>query len=355
MIRKTILSVILFFVAISLFSYDIEQVSVTFIDTSRNNREIPTQIFIPTGNESRFDTGQREDMFPFIVFGHGWLSSYSTYQSVWEALVPLGWIIAFPTTEGGLFPNHQNFAQDLAFLSYAIPVENENPNSPLFEQVKPLSIVMGHSMGGGCSIMAASYENNFVAMVTLAAASTTAALNAASETLLPSLTFSGTSDWITPPETNQIPLYNNLSSIYKAYISFNEVNHSGIYNNDSVFALIDKWLNYFASDDSSFITEMEYMLNSLENNAILTFLLEYTLQTPQELHIEIEGESLIISWQRVLFTDLFIVEVSDSVDGEFIDISTGQGEFTEYENRVSWTTNLDDNESLLLFRVRSIR
>ena len=355
MIDKTFLSVMLLGVAISLFSYDIEQVSITFVDTDRNNREIPAQIFIPVDNELLYNGGQREGIFPFIVFGQGWLSSYSTYQSVWEALVPLGWIIAFPTTEGGLFPNHQNFAMDLAFLSYAIPAENENLNSPLFELVKPLSIVMGHSMGGGCSIMAASYDNDFVSMITLAAASSTEALNAASEVVLPSLTFSGTSDWMTPPQSHQIPLFNNLSSIYKGFVSLNDVNHSGIYNNSYVFELTGEWLSYFATGDMTHVEELENMLDLYETEDILTYTIEFTLQAPQGLQIFLVNTAITLSWQKVLFAYNYIVEAAESFDGVFIDVSTGQNEFTEFDSRISWTTDLVADEPILLFRVKSIR
>lgn len=273
MINKTILIVVCSLFLSSLFSYGIEQISITFVDHERDNRQIPTQIFLPVEDEPGV---REENSFPFIVFGHGWISPYSLYQQVWEALVPQGWIMVFPTTEGGLFPNHQEFALDIAFLSHALPLANEDPASALFEKVDSLSVAMGHSMGGGCSILAASGHHNFSSVVTLAAAATTnpSAIDAAGEVLLPSLTFAGTSDTITPPANHQLPIYQNLASVYKGYISLNNVGHLAIYANQTVFSLIGYWLGFIQSGELHDLMVFEDLLEFYLNEEILTYLIE---------------------------------------------------------------------------------
>ncbi len=263
----------------SFYRDEVEQISITFIDENRDNREITAEIFLPDADG---DLNITETGLPFIVFGHGWLTPYTAYQTLWETLVPTGWIMAFPTTEGGLFPSHEDFALDLAFLSFALPLASTDPQSPLFDLVDSLSIVMGHSMGGGCSILAASYENDYSSVVTLAAAATTnpSAIDAAEEVEIPSLTFAGTSDNVTPPQSNQIPLYNHLASIYKGYISLNDVTHFNIYSNDIVFNLLEPWLNYFLTQDPDFIDDFEDLLALYEADEMLTYMIEGNITQP---------------------------------------------------------------------------
>ena len=50
---KLIFFCLVFICIAELYSYGIQQVSITFIDPDRNNRHIPTQIFIPVENESQ--------------------------------------------------------------------------------------------------------------------------------------------------------------------------------------------------------------------------------------------------------------------------------------------------------------
>jgi hypothetical protein len=267
------LILLVFVFTFDLFSYEMQQVSITFIDEDRDNRPVSTEIFFPVNGEEDFSDNSS---FPFIVFGHGWISPYSLYQDLWEALVPQGWIMAFPTTEGGLFPNHQNFALDLAFLSFELSAANNDPGSPLFGMVDSLSVVMGHSMGGGCSILAAAGQHNFSSVVTLAAAASTnpPAIDAAAGVYLPSLTFAGTSDSITPPASNQLPLYNNLASVYKGYVSMNGVGHLGIYSNVQVFTLISKWLDFILHGESYHLNGFEDLLIAYQNEELLTYMIE---------------------------------------------------------------------------------
>lgn len=352
---KTIAVLIFIFAmaGINLFPYGIEQITVTFIDTDRGNRQIPTQIFIPVDNESTLESDNREELFPFIVFGHGWTQSYSVYQSVWEALVPLGWIMVFPTTEGGLFPSHHNFALDLAFLSFALPAAGSDIAFPLYNLVDSLSVVMGHSMGGGCSIVAASYENNFSSVVTFAAAETTpSAIDAAAGIEMPSITFSGTSDWVTPPESHQIPIYNNLGSAYKSFVSLNGVGHSGIYNNDTVFSLLEPWLSFMITYDMGFITEFEDLLDFYDNEELLTYLIELTLVPPQELTALIDNGFLILSWEKILFASHYVIQSSQNINDEFVDVSQ-EGIFGETGERAFWAVELLENEPYRFFKIQS--
>lgn len=93
--------------------------SVTFTDPARNNRSIATEIYYPadvSGNNVPVTTAV-QDRFPVLIFGHGFTMTWSAYENIWTALAPQGFILAFPKTEGSLFPSHSAFGTDLAFVA----------------------------------------------------------------------------------------------------------------------------------------------------------------------------------------------------------------------------------------------
>ena len=97
--------------------------TITFADPSRTGgfgsgggtgRQIQTEIYYPaatTGDDVPI-TGSN---YPVIVFGHGFVMVWSAYQNIWEALVPQGYIVAFPRTEGGLPPSHQEWFHQITY------------------------------------------------------------------------------------------------------------------------------------------------------------------------------------------------------------------------------------------------
>jgi hypothetical protein len=75
-------------------------------------------------------------------------------------------------------------------------------------------------MGGGAAFLAAGLDSTIKTLATLAPAETNpSAINAASNISLPSLIMAGGNDCVTPPATNQIPMYDSLQSNCKSYIS----------------------------------------------------------------------------------------------------------------------------------------
>ena len=207
--------------------YAIGQTETAFYDPDRNDRPVPTRIFYPANsNGSGVPVASGE--FPVIAFGHGFIMVYSAYQYLWEALVPEGYIIAFPTTEGSAIPapDHLAFGLDLRFLIDKLKSEGENPTSLFYTHVADSSAVMGHSMGGGASFLACENFTGISTMVTMAAAETNpSAIQAAQNVTIPALLFSGTYDCVTPPPNHQEPMYNNLSSYCKTHISITGGGH----------------------------------------------------------------------------------------------------------------------------------
>lgn len=192
--------------------------SLTYNDPARA-RDIANEIYYPAvsaGNNTDVAAGQ----FPVIVFGHGFMMGYDAYAYLKDAIVPLGYIISFPTTEGGASPVHGDFGTDLAFIINKLKSEGSNGASPFYNHVSATSAVMGHSMGGGASFLACM--NNIVptCMITFAAANTTpSSITASQNVTVPSLVISGSVDCVAPPAANQTPMYDSLASTCKVFLS----------------------------------------------------------------------------------------------------------------------------------------
>jgi len=200
-------------------SFQIGHKQQTFVDASRSNRNITTEIYYPSataGNNVSIASGQ----FPVLIFGHGFVMVWSAYAPIWNALVPSGFIMVFPTTETGIFPSHTNFGKDIAYLVGAMKAEGTNSSSAFFGAVTNTSAAMGHSMGGGAAFLSVQYDSSITALATLAAANTNpSSIAAAAGITIPSIVIAGTNDCVTPPAQHQLPMYNSLSSPCKTYIS----------------------------------------------------------------------------------------------------------------------------------------
>ena len=258
-----------------IYSYQVNQYNTVFIDESRNDRSISTDIHYPSGEGEA-------TQFPYIIFGHGWLMNASNYQSLADSLVTHGWIVAFPGTETGFVPSHEDFALDLSFLSTAMLEEDSNEASPLYNQINPISVVMGHSMGGGSSVLAQGVSGNFSSIITFAAAETDpSAISHAELVTCPSITFIAENDNIAPPSTNQLPIYNALNSGYKAQIILNGESHLGITSNSLLTEILLPFLNYIYTEDYSFINIFENVL--FNNDDQLDWGVEISNETDEEL------------------------------------------------------------------------
>jgi alpha-beta hydrolase superfamily lysophospholipase len=202
-----------FMVSIFAQEYEIENFTKTFTDSDRGNRRVTAKIYYPKQQSNSIEN------YPVIVFGHGFVMNYAAYENFFDTLVSKGYIVAFVTTEGSVFANHRAYSEDLAFMVNEVKNEANNNSSPIFNLVGNSTALLGHSMGGGAAIVAASMvEVN--TLVTFAPAklrfnTTTPATQVFTE----SLVFSGSADGVTKPNENHIPLYNSLGSNCKYFIS----------------------------------------------------------------------------------------------------------------------------------------
>ena len=199
--------------------------TVTFADPARGNRPIPSEIYYPAlvaGENTPVSAG----VFPVTVFGHGFQMGFDSYVYFKNSMVPDGYIVVFPKTENSLTPSHAEYGADLAFLVVQMKSEGMNPASPFFQHIDSTSAIMGHSMGGGASFLGCKNNSIPTVMVTWAAAETTpSAIAAARNITIPSLVFAADKDCITPPASNQIPMYDSLASGCKVFINIKGGGH----------------------------------------------------------------------------------------------------------------------------------
>ena len=197
----------------------------TFIDASRSNRTIDTEIYYPA-NTAGDNVPMANGTFPTLVFGHGFVMTWNSYDYLWNGIVPEGYILVFPKSEGSFSPSHTDFGKDIAFLVDAMKLEGLNQSSTFYDAVSDKSAAMGHSMGGGSAFLSIQYNNSITALATLAAAVTNpSSVSAASGIQIPSLTIAGANDCIAPTANHQTPMYSALASSCKTYINIMGASH----------------------------------------------------------------------------------------------------------------------------------
>ncbi len=192
---------------------------VSFTDPSRSNRSIPTDIYYPATTAGT-NTPIANGLFPVLVFGHGFVMDVSSYRCFADSLVPYGYILLLPRTEGGFSPNHLQLGLDLRFLNERMKVEGQTPTSFFYQRVAPTSALMGHSMGGGASFLAADSYNGLTTLINFAAAVTNpSSVQAAKRVTVPLLMFIGENDGVTPPANHQIPMFDSCASPCKMRVT----------------------------------------------------------------------------------------------------------------------------------------
>jgi pimeloyl-ACP methyl ester carboxylesterase len=213
-------------------SFQVGHTSLNFTDSARNNRLIPVEVYYPSltaGEEVPVAPG----LFPVLSFGHGFVMDVGSYTNFSDILVPEGYIFVLSNTETGLSPSHQDFGLDLSFILHAFELENNDPGSLFFGTISGTNAVMGHSMGGGASMLAAGSDTIVKAVVNFAAANTTpSAISAATGILVPALLYSGSEDCVAPPDQHQQPMYDSLASSCKTWIDITGGGHCYFANNN---------------------------------------------------------------------------------------------------------------------------
>ena len=278
---KSILFLALFLAQFCQAQVSIGHTTLTFNDPSRSGgygsgggpgRQIQTEIYYPSttaGTSTPVASGE----FPIIVFGHGFAMNWDAYSNIWQHYVPRGFIMAFVRTESSLFPSpsHGDFGLDIKLVAQKM-LDLQTTNALFQNHIYPKVGVMGHSMGGGASFLAANNNTNIHALIGLAPAETNpSAIVVAPNVQVPSIVFSGSSDGVTPPAQHHIPMYDGITSTCKSFVNiiggahcyfantnfncdFGEstsstgISISRAEQQNATYSILDPWLDYNLKD-----------------------------------------------------------------------------------------------------------
>lgn len=207
---------------------NIGHTTLTFNDPNRTGgfgsgggagRQIQAEIYYPAAAAGE-NVAVANGTWPLIVFGHGFAMNWDAYSNIWNQLVPLGYVMAFPRTESGLFPapSHGDFGQDIALIAQKMSDAGQNSSSIFYTKLSDYACAMGHSMGGGAAVLAAAQSSIFDCYLGLAPAETNpSAIAAAASLQIPSLILSGSNDGVTPPAQHHLPIYDAIPHECKSF------------------------------------------------------------------------------------------------------------------------------------------
>jgi pimeloyl-ACP methyl ester carboxylesterase len=223
--------------------YPVGIADLTLVDPDRQDRPVPVDLYYPAtaaGPDAPV-ADPPPGGFATVAFGHGYQLPAGVYGWIAERLAGIGCVVALPRTASGLFPDHETFGLDLAFAARAIRDAGGDPDSPLFERMSPTTLVMGHSMGGGGSFLAAASDPSLTAVANFAAAETNpSAIAACAQLGQPALLFAGTNDCVTPPEDHQIPMYDALAGGWRTLVTITGASHCQ-FNAYSFLCALGEW------------------------------------------------------------------------------------------------------------------
>ena len=138
---------------------------------------------------------------PAVAFGHGWLQPPARYEELLRHLASWGIVAASPGTQGGVLPSHQEYAADLR-TTLDICTGVRLGDGQISVDPDKLGLA-GHSMGGGCAVLAATSEPRTRAVATLALAETRpSSVDAARRCEVPAMHLAAGKDRIAPAAGN---------------------------------------------------------------------------------------------------------------------------------------------------------
>lgn len=214
--------------------FEVGHQSGSFTDATRGNREITCEIYYPADTPGD-GVSVAAGVFPFVVFGHGFVMDYTAYQNITDLLVQEGYILIYVETEGGFAPVHNEFGLDLAYVADHFYNENTTSSWGFESHVMDRCAIMGHSMGGGATWLAASTSTSVDCIAGLAPAETNpSAIAAASNVTVPAIVLSGSSDAVTAPADNHTPIFESTASACKYFVNIIDGSHCGYANSGSL-------------------------------------------------------------------------------------------------------------------------
>lgn len=224
-------------------------------------RQIQTEIYYPA-TVSGSNVALASGSFPVVVFGHGFVMDWSSYDNIYSLLSKRGYIVALPRTEGSASPSHSDFGADLAIVAQKMLALNAtNTVAPVFTgKVLQKAAIGGHSMGGGSSFLAAKNNTTIACVFNFAAAETNPKSSSAAKFVtVPTLIIGGERDCVAAPSGNQDKMYDSCLAAKKFEVILKKLTHCDFGNGTNSNCLLGQNLSFCGSQVSSSVALNQYM------------------------------------------------------------------------------------------------
>ncbi|MEU8935102.1 alpha/beta hydrolase [Streptomyces sp. NPDC048409] len=189
-------------------------VAYTDVTVSASGRSYSARVWYP-GTTAGANAPVAAGAHPGLAFGHGFFQAITQYETLLKHYASWGVITVAPKSQGGLFPSHSAFADDLNAALTWLTSQSSTTGSRFAGAVNTSRLaVSGHSMGGGAALLAASRNPAVKSVSTLAAAETNPSAVTASGTLtMPVQYLGGSADTIAGVAANQQKIYDAKPSV----------------------------------------------------------------------------------------------------------------------------------------------
>ncbi|MBM6405312.1 alpha/beta hydrolase [Phycicoccus sp. CSK15P-2] len=193
-----------------------------------------------------YPTSRSEGTFGVVAISPGYTAGESTIAWLRPRIASQGFVvISFDTNSRTDFPSSRG-DQLLAALDYVIEDSSVRDRVDGSRQA-----VMGHSMGGGGSLEAASDRRSIEAVVGLTPWNSDKTW---SEVDAASLMIGAENDSVAPARTHAIPFYNSLTGAEdRAYLELDGASHlAPTFSNTEIAKYSISWLKRFVDDDDRY-------------------------------------------------------------------------------------------------------
>ena len=130
---------------------------------------------------------------PAVAIGRGWLQPVHRYANTMRYLASWGIVVVAPQTERSPLPSHAGLARDLS-VALRLVAGGKLAGGVISVDARRIGL-LGHSIGGGAAVLAASTDPAVKAVLTVTAAETRpSAIAAAGNVLAPGLHLVGAGD-----------------------------------------------------------------------------------------------------------------------------------------------------------------
>lgn len=336
-------------------TYFVGEKTIIFNDVERT-RNIETVVYYPS-DIGGVDATIVDGSFPAIIFGHGTaMGDTDLYDYIWEAFASKGYVVLFPLSENDSpplgAPDHEAFGLDLRFLNSQIIEENEDVESFFYGHITDKTAIIGHSLGGKGTLIAAANNTNITTIVTLCAALSDppwpfaengydVVNNSIPYITVPALVVDAEFDCVVPEEEGHYLTYDLLDIDCKTYVNILGGGHCYVASSDGSACETAEGLFGGNCEGDFTITREE------QNNIVLNIILPYFDYMLKDDEIALSefldyiSGSLDVSYERDCF-------VSNSCDKSILD------EIEIYPNpadrQIVLRIDTFDKEYLTLFR-----